>query len=493
MVNRSFIWFGLVGLMWMSACNDTESSKDENDSDCIGDNCTGGDGDTDSDTDSDTDNDTDSDTDSDTDTDADSDADTDSDTDQTPRDYPTNIFDSCKDAPALRQSASDIIAASNKFGINLFKKVLDRADGQNVSISPISLHTVWSMLYNGVRDEAATELKSALALDDMELSAVNEGYRELLTAIGTQDEEVTVEQADSIWISNTYADLVVPEFLQQSETTFDAGATVLDFGAETAADTINGWVKDNTGGHIDNLVESPIGPDVAMYLIDALYFAAPWTFQFDPEATTTEAFTTLDGQSKDVEMMHIEAGIRYYEDENIQMVEIPYAWGIYAMSIILPKEGVDMTDVVAGMSPETFQSQLDASRIYEVTLSLPKFEVAFDAINGDSKEFVNALKDLGINLVFEPSANYLSGVIEAAPDMPANVSDVKQKTYLKVQEDGAEAAAASMIEISITIDGGGTPSKTMTVNRPFLYTIHDRCQDGILFLGRITDPPPVSE
>jgi serpin B len=122
---------------------------------------------------------------------------------------------------------------------------------------------------------------------------------------------------------------------------------------------------------------------------------------------------------------------------------------------------------------------------------MPKFEVAFDAINGDSKALIDALKAMGIESAFIAQAEHLDNMIVPPPDEAAYVSDVKQKTYLKVDEAGAEAAAASMVEISIMIDGGGTPVRTVTVDRPFLFAIQDRCTGTVLFLGHITNPPPV--
>ena len=163
------------------------------------------------------------------------------------------------------------------------------------------------------------------------------------------------------------------------------------------------------------------------------------------------------------------------------------------MSVILPLEGVTVDDVVSTFTDGNWQEWQENTFIAEMTLDMPRFEIEFDAINGDSAGLIDSLKALGIIDAFgEGGAADLSGI---APHPPLFVSDTRQKTFVQVQEEGTEAAAASMVEISFVCEGAeddGPPQHEMTVDRPFLFAIHDRCNGAVLFIGQVTDPPPVS-
>ena len=348
------------------------------------------------------------------------------------------------------------------------------------------------MVYNGARGDAAEEMSDVLALNGMSADTLNRGYADILASTSILDSDVTIEQANSIWLGAAYEALVKPVFLSTIDDSYEALVQTLDFQSAGAADTINGWVSDNTHGYITELVQPPISLNTAMFLINALYFAAPWTFEFDEQNTGVKPFTTADGNIRQLDTMQQEVTVRYHRGDNFQMVELPYGHGIYAMTILLPDDDDAMTDVLENTTVADWDKWHDYAHEATVTLSLPRFEVSFDAINGDSANFVDAFKSMGMPKIFDISDVYLSGMLNLGGDVAAQVGDVKQKTYMRVDEAGAVGAAASMVEILVYVDGGGWDSETMDVNRPFLFAIRNRCNGGVLFWSQINDPDPIS-
>jgi serpin B len=439
--------------------------------------------------DGDSDSETDSDTGSDFDTDADSDSEVDSDT----QPGLPSVEAVCAEAAPLSDTASAVVDAQNAFGAAFFQEVRARVAGGNFSVSPVSMHTVWSMLYNGALNEAAAQIHDTFAYGDLTVDALNDGYAELLGALAARDPDAALATANSIWIRDWFADWVLPEFVDVNATHYDALVETLDFSAPDAADTMNDWVSEHTGGHIDDLVDSPILPDVVMYLINALFFRGPWSYRFEPDDTVAAPFLTGDGGEATVQMMRAEqVCLPFYQEADFQMVQLPYGNGVWAMSVIVPREGVALEEVAAGLEADTWQDLTASTFVAELTLALPRFEMEFSAINDDSTQLIAALEAMGVVRPFVPSHD-LDGVAAIPPEWGLYVSDAKHRTFVQVTEEGTEAAAASLIEVSVVVDGDadGPPHYDLTVDRPFLFAIHDRCGGAVLFVGQVTDPPPV--
>lgn len=448
-----------------------------------------------SDTDSDSDSDPDPDSDVDIDADADSDTDDYWDTETGSKHVPT-LDEICEQAPILGPEAAQVIAASNTFGANLMRQVSQHMGDDNITLSPVSLHTVWSMLYNGTAGATADEVHDTLALEALDADSLNDGYLETLLALRQQDPTVTLDMANSMWIRDWFAGDVLPEYISMAETYYLAPVEIMDFSLPTAADTINQWVYDNTGGNIDDLIADPIGQLVVMYLVNAVYFESPWTYRFDPADTSTSTFLTSAGDESEVEMMYTHACLPYYQNGEIDMVQLPYGNGIYAMSLILPAGDADIAEVVDSFGWSDWHEWQSGAYIAEVDLWLPRFEVAFDSnMEGVEGTLVDVMKELGIHSAFGQEGYPVPDLSQlASPSGGLFVSNTRQKTFVQVTEAGTEAASASMVEISIVIDGDSDmpPEREIRFDRPFLFAIHDRCNGSIIFLGQITDPPLVA-
>jgi len=172
------------------------------------------------------------------------------------------------------------------------------------------------------------------------------------------------------------------------------------------------------------------------------------------------------------------AKVPYLETAEFQAVDLPYGRGHFRMAVFLPKPGLSVDDWVAKLDGPSWSSWTRSFADREVRLSLPRFTVEYDT------SLVDVLKALGIVRAFDPA---LADFGRMSPASGLFISEVKHKTYVRVDEKGSEAAAVTGIIGSITsapLDG----PVAMRVDRPFVFVIHDRHSEAMLFSGRIGRP-----
>lgn len=112
-----------------------------------------------------------------------------------------------------------------------------------------------------------------------------------------------------------------------------------------------------------------------------------------------------------------------------------------------------------------------------VNLTMPKFTFAF------KQDLNNALTALGMGIAFNPGG---ADFTDINADGGLFISKVAHKTFVKVNEEGAEAAAVTSVEIeksSIPIN-----QKAMRIDRPFIFAIRENVAGSVLFIGIVRDP-----
>ncbi|MFC1611918.1 serpin family protein [Myxococcota bacterium] len=365
--------------------------------------------------------------------------------------------------------------SSNQFGFKLLDEVVSLSEGGNVFVSPLSVSMALGMTYNGAKGTTAEGMATALEYGDLTLEEVNHAYRDLINLLTTLDPKVTMEIANSIWYREGFN--VLDAFIEVNQLYFDAVVSALDFASPEAAATINAWVDAQTHGKIDSIVEPPISAATVMFLINAVYFKGTWTYEFDEEHTRDDTFHVSGSEQKTVKMMSIEGDFAYLETEDFEAVDLPYGEGLFSMTVFLPKAGTDIDQLIADLNQETFDAWTASLSIDQGQLSLPRFELEYEAGLND------VLAALGMGQAFSPSADF-SGINGGGGLF---ISNVKHKTYVKVNEEGTEAAAVTSVEVGIT--SAGPEGFVMRVNRPFVFVIHDHHSGALLFMGKIVDPP----
>jgi len=378
---------------------------------------------------------------------------------------------------ALSSGEQAVIGASNAFGFNLLRELDRTRADSNIFMSPLSASMALGMTMNGASGQTFDEMRSTLGFGAQPSAEINASYRSLIDLLRALDQTVDVRIANAIWYRTGFPFEAI--FLDESKQFFDAKVAPLDFAAAAAVPTINDWVKASTNGKIDNIVDGPIPADVVMYLINAIYFNGAWTTRFDKSLTKPGQFTTVDGAAAPVAMMHRTDTVRVGETVDMQVVELPYGGGAFAMTILLPKPGGSIAATVASLSSDAWQSTAAAAIPQKVDLYMPKFSLRWDALLNDP------LQSLGMRLAFQGDVADFTRMSRAAGN-ELYISKVKQKAFVDVHEEGTEAAAATSVEISVTCTCG---PPVIRIDRPFVFAIRERLSGTILFLGKIVRPP----
>jgi serpin B len=377
----------------------------------------------------------------------------------------------------LTAAEKAVAGAADKFGCALFGQINNGRQNANLFISPLSVSIALGMAYNGAAGETREAIQNTLALSGLTIQEVNESYKSLAEYLTGLDPTVTMEIANSMWyrLGLTLKD----DFIDLNTTYFDAEVSELDFSDPGAADIINAWVYDKTHGKIEDIVTPPINPATMLFLINAVYFYGGWTYQFDPNLTEKDNFVLANGDKIECEMMSQKALLPYLKKEQFVAVDLPYGDGKFAMAVFLPAWDVHV-DELADLFNETSWNQWAESFVEDsVNIFLPKFELT------DELRLKDALKAMGMGITFDPSRADFSNISGQAN---LCISNVKHKTYVKVDEEGTEAAAVTSIEFTITSDN--PHEKYVRVDRPFIFVIHETQANTILFIGKVMNPIP---
>ncbi len=382
----------------------------------------------------------------------------------------------------LNSTEKQVVSASGSFGLNLFGKIAEQESGKNFFISPLSVSTALAMTLNGAAGQTYDDMRKTLGLDGLSNDEINQSYRNLISLFGGLDPNVKFTIANSIWYRNTLA--VADSFVLVNKDYFDAEVSPLDFNDPGAANVINSWISNKTNDKIPKVLEPPIDPTVVMYLIDALYFNGTWQYRFDKEQTKPLPFYLSDGNSKDAPMMAVRDTLRYFSNSDMGVVELPYGRGDYSMLIILPDSTSSLKSLTGALTDGAYQTILDGLHVADVQITMPKFTVKYDSLLN------SALTSMGMGIAFDPDQADFSRMETGGIKGNIYISRVIHSTYLDVNEEGTEAAAATVVELSYKSgeDGSQVGPIKFNVNRPFVFLIKENHENTIMFMGAIADP-----
>jgi len=377
----------------------------------------------------------------------------------------------------LSVAEQQLTTADNQFGLKLFKNLAADTDS-NIFISPLSVSMALGMTYNGAAGETRAALHQTLAYGELTPAEINQSYQSLIKALSNLDSKVKFNIANSIWYKEEYE--IKTEFIETNQHYFDAVVEALDFNSTGATDIINDWVSEETNGKIEELVQPPIDPLALMFLINAIYFKGNWTYQFDPKETQPETFYVPDGSESSCPMMSIKSDFDFFENNQLQIIELPYGKGTFNMTVILPRGHVQLDSLIQALDTATLEGWLAQLQQQTVNLRLPKFKLEYEQVLNQ------VLKDMGMAIAFSGKEADFSNMLDLT-HIPLNlfISEVKHKSFLEVDEKGTEAAAATSVEMRFT----SVPSEPyMIVDHPFIFTIREQQSGTILFIGKITNP-----
>lgn len=372
-------------------------------------------------------------------------------------------------------------AAINAFGASLYPALAKKPG--NFVFSPTSISAALSMTLGGAKAETAAEMQKALHVSQGDVALMGR----LLRGLGSPGRPLTLNVANRLFGEKTFA--FEAPFVERTRADFGAPLEAVDFvGAPDAArGKINGWVEEKTERRIKQLLPpTAINATTRLVLVNALYFLAEWDSPFKKEATMPRPFKAAGGD-KAVPTMHQRVRSRVAAAGGARMLELRYKGRDTAMIVVLPDAPDGLAAVekqIAGAKLGEWQTALAGATEQDVDVALPKLTLE----PGAPVLLSDPLKALGMVRAFDAERADLSGI--GVPKDPKNrlyVSEVFHKAFVKVDEKGTEAAAATAV---VSAEGAGMPPKAISfqVDRPFVFLIVDKTSNATLFVGRVVDP-----
>jgi len=373
--------------------------------------------------------------------------------------------------------------AVNAFNFDFFRKLNSDPDNEgNIFYSPYSVFTALAMTYEGSGGLTAEEMENVLHIEQNNDSF--HLYMKSLYEYLNENSEYNISTANALWVNNNYD--LLEDYVNIIETYYGGKASDIDYSdPQVAADIINDWVESQTNNLIKDLVPaSAIDPILTMLILtNAIYFKGTWEIMFDEDNTTERDFTNTDGDVAQVDTMKIidtEDNFNYIENDEMQMLELPYSGDDISMMIILPKDGTDTDDIISSINKDTYNDWIDEMYETELDLYLPKFKFETSYTLNDY------LKELGMQKAFTGNADF-SGMFGL---YDIYISSVIHKAFIEVNEEGTEAAAATAVIMALTSAEPTEPPQRIVFDcdHPFLFTIHHKETNTILFMGQVENP-----
>ena len=374
----------------------------------------------------------------------------------------------------LTKKSAEIIEADLAFGFELFREVCRESEQENIMISPMSVSYALGMTYNGASSTTLEAFNEVLHFGGLSNQEVNESYKDLMHQLLNLSEEVEFALANSIWYKEGYP--VLEEFIKTNEDYFLAAVKEADFSDPLTVDLINAWIEEQTNDKIKDMLDQ-IPVDAIMYLINAIYFNADWKYEFPKENTYQGDFKLENGSKSGADYMVVEGDFLYTGNNDFAAVELPYSDSSFSMLVMLPGQESSISSLIESLDVASWDSWFENSQRLRIRVVLPKFKYEFKDLLNDP------LKTLGLGMAFSDNADF-SRIVSAGG---IHISRVIHQTFIDVQEEGTEAASATIVEIKeLSSQGGG--SITFHADHPFLYVIKENSTGAIVFIGKVGRP-----
>jgi serine protease inhibitor len=363
---------------------------------------------------------------------------------------------------------------SNVFGISLLVKLMAERSDENIVISPFSLGLALGMVYAGCTGTSADELSRAMGFTPQPGS--QQFHVPGMDLFSSIPPAITLKVANSLWCDRSTK--LRPTFESKVKNLFNPEIQSTDLETPGTMKAINDWVAKATDGRITDLLLKP--PKPPMVLIDAVYFKGAWKDAFPDALNFPAQFNRERDGPCQVTMMKRSLSAPYLETDDFQAIKLAYSGGGLEMVLVLPAKGTGLAAVVQRLSKTSWKSTIDQFTERTGTISLPRFKATF------RDSLVAPLAQLGIKAIFEPSTDFAPMFEDTRKFF---VSNIIQQTYLRVDEKGSEAAAATAVQIEATAMRAAPKNPfNLVFDRPFLFAITDDQSGELLFAGILCDP-----
>jgi serpin B len=371
-----------------------------------------------------------------------------------------------------------LVQGNSAFALDLYQKVND-IEG-NIFFSPYSISTAFAMIYAGAQSETQKQMSGVFhfSLDPHQL---HPSFSELQLHFQKLQENrpFRLNITNALWIQKEYK--LLQTFVELSQKYYQANLFHLDFrkNPDDSRLKINDWIEDITKDKIKDLLPGgAINTLTRLVLTNTIYFKAEWQNSFNPHNTKDQDFWITPGDNIKVQMMSQKDHFGYWENEDLQILEMPYIRKDLSMVVFLPKKKDGLPDLESNLNTKTLDIWISELIQQNVKVFFPKFTTSQ---NIDLKKI---LKALGMVDAFGENADF-SGI---EPKKNLYINDALHKAFIDVDERGTEAAAATAVSVGVTSIQPPKVVPEFRADHPFIYIIKDNKTKTILFLGRLTRP-----
>ncbi|WKZ81018.1 MAG: serpin family protein [Fimbriimonadaceae bacterium] len=366
--------------------------------------------------------------------------------------------------------------ALNDFGFALFGRVLKSEPANNVTVSPASLYLAMGMAYNGAGGETQKAMAKSLGIEGVAPQDLNPANKDISTSLAGGDAGVLLEIANSVW---AYQGVDFESaFLGRLKDFYGATAQSLDFSAPESVKTINDWVHLATHERIPTIIDR-IDADTVMFLINAVYFKGDWMDPFKKDLTENRDFHLSDAKTKSHPFMTRRGDYDFYAGEGMRIVRLPFGKGRLGMIFLLPDENTSRAEFEKKLTAKKWAEWTAKMLQTTGTVVLPKFKLEYET------DLTETLKSMGMALAFDPEKADFSAM-RSQKDL--FLQSVIHKTFVQIDEQGAEAAAVTGLAVGATAAPPPMKEFQFVADRPFYFAIQDRSTGIVLFLGSMADP-----
>lgn len=371
--------------------------------------------------------------------------------------------------------AVDAAHSVNEFAVDLYRE-LAAGDG-NLFFSPTSISTALAMTWAGTAGGTAEEAAVVLHLGS-DRQQVLADYSQLLAGLAGNDTTFTLNVANRLWGQTGLP--FHSSYLTEIQKHFGGGFESSDFRVDPEKErlAINHWVAKQTADKIQDLLPAgTIDRNTRLVLTNAVYFLGNWLFPFPYDRTSDEEFHLADGSTMTVPTMKLKKHLPYFSNVDLAMVALPYVGDDLEFLVVLPNGNSSLPEIEASLTADGLKEDMETMTRHEVDVWLPRLDLS-QAFNLNS-----ALKRLGLRRAFIEDQADFSGMTD---QKGLFISSVVHKSFLKVDEQGTEAAAATGVTIGLT--SMPMPQTMFVADHPFLFLIRQKDTGVILFMGRLEDP-----
>ncbi|WP_209329257.1 serpin family protein [Lunatimonas salinarum] len=370
--------------------------------------------------------------------------------------------------------------ANTKFALKLFEQIVQRNPDNNLFISPYSVHQALSMTMNGNQGSVLEEFKALLEVEDLGLEEANQAAKDLTAFLLGLDPQVNLAIANAIWYKQEYQ--VQPPFKQTARDYYKAEIAPLDMWDPNSVNIINNWIAQQTHNLIRDMLDH-IPSNAVMYLVNAIYFKADWTYNFPKANTKKEKFYPKPGQEVMVDMMSLgePATFNFYQTSDYGYIEIPYSSGQFSMGILYGYDG-NTEELTKRLTMDNLVLWREQVREWNVILKMPKFKFSHKIPN-----MADDLIALGLVTPFGFHSDNFTKLFSNPTD-ELKISRVIHEALIEVDEKGTEAAAATIVEVIERVSFPPSGPFTLVLDKPFVFFIQEKHSGAILFMGKLENP-----